>query len=37
MKNLVICGDSFSIGIGCHNLETEPYGSLLAKKLFSSM
>jgi hypothetical protein len=33
MKNLVICGDSFSIGIGCHNLETEPYGSLLAKKL----
>jgi hypothetical protein len=33
MKNLVICGDSFSIGIGCHNLNTEPYGSLLAKKL----
>lgn len=33
MKNLVICGDSFSIGIGCHNLNTEPYGSLLANKL----
>jgi hypothetical protein len=33
MKNLVICGDSFSIGIGCHNLNTEPYGSLLAKEL----
>jgi hypothetical protein len=33
MKNLVICGDSFSIGIGCHNLHDEPYGSLLSKKL----
>jgi hypothetical protein len=33
MKNLVICGDSFSIGIGCHDLKTEPYGSLLAKQL----
>jgi hypothetical protein len=33
MKNLVICGDSFSIGIGCHDLNTEPYGSLLAKEL----
>ena len=33
MKNLVICGDSFSIGIGCHDLHNEPYGSLLAKKL----
>jgi hypothetical protein len=33
MKNLVICGDSFSIGIGCHNLKDEPYGSLLAKDL----
>jgi len=33
MKNLVICGDSFSIGIGCHDLNNEPYGSLLAKKL----
>jgi len=33
MKNLVICGDSFNIGIGCHNLNTEPYGSLLSNKL----
>jgi hypothetical protein len=33
MNNLVICGDSFNIGIGCHNLETEPYGSLLASNL----
>jgi len=33
MKNLVICGDSFSIGIGCHDLHNEPYGSLLAKEL----
>ena len=33
MKNLVICGDSFSVGIGCHDLYNEPYGSLLAKKL----
>jgi len=33
MKNLVICGDSFSIGIGCKDLNNEPYGSLLAKKL----
>jgi len=33
MKKLVICGDSFSIGIGCHDLNNEPYGSLLAKNL----
>jgi hypothetical protein len=33
MKNLVVCGDSFSIGIGCEDLHTEPYGVLLAKKL----
>jgi hypothetical protein len=33
MKNLVICGDSFSIGIGCHDLKNEPYGSLLANEL----
>jgi hypothetical protein len=32
-KNLVVCGDSFSIGIGCRNLKTEPYGSLLADRL----
>ena len=28
MKNLVICGDSYNIGIGCHDLHNEPYGSL---------
>mgnify|MGYP000438992170 CR=1 FL=1 len=33
MRNIVVCGDSFSIGIGCHDLKNEPYGSLLAKKL----
>ncbi len=33
MNKLVICGDSFSIGIGCHDLHNEPYGSLLSKKL----
>ena len=33
MKNLVICGDSFHIGIGCHDLQNEPYGSLLSKEL----
>ena len=32
-KKLVICGDSFSIGIGCHDLHNEPYGSLLSKHL----
>jgi hypothetical protein len=39
MKNIVVCGDSFSIGIGCHDLHNEPFGSLLAKnfnkKLFN--
>ncbi len=30
MGNIVICGDSFSIGIGCHDLHNEPYGSKLA-------
>lgn len=32
-KKLVICGDSFSVGIGCHDLHNEPYGSLLSKEL----
>jgi hypothetical protein len=32
-KRVIVCGDSFSIGIGCHNLETEPYGSLLRNHL----
>ena len=30
---LVVCGDSFAKGIGCRNLETEPYGSLVANSL----
>jgi len=33
MKNLVICGDSFNIGIGCRDLINEPYGALLSKEL----
>ena len=33
MQNIVICGDSFSIGIGCNDLYVEPFGSLLSKKL----
>jgi len=32
-KKLVVCGDSFSIGIGCHDLENEPFGSLVSKEL----
>jgi hypothetical protein len=32
-KSIVICGDSFNIGIGCRDLENEPYGSSLSKKL----
>lgn len=32
-KNIVICGDSFNIGIGCRNLSTEPYGQLLSVAL----
>jgi len=29
-KRLIICGDSFNIGIGCQDLNTQPYGKLLA-------
>lgn len=32
-KRLIVCGDSFNIGIGCQDLTTEPYGTLLAKHL----
>lgn len=32
-KKLIICGDSFNIGIGCRDLITEPYGVLLANAL----
>ena len=30
---IIVCGDSFNIGIGCNNLDTEPYASLLAAQL----
>lgn len=33
MGKLVICGDSFNIGIGVHDLKKEPYGSLLSADL----
>jgi hypothetical protein len=32
-KSLIICGDSFSIGLGCRDLLNEPYGCLLSKEL----
>jgi hypothetical protein len=32
-KKLVVCGDSFAVGIGCLNLPDESFGSLLAKEL----
>jgi hypothetical protein len=32
MKQIVVCGCSFSIGIGCLDLYTEPYSSLVAKE-----
>jgi hypothetical protein len=32
-NKLIICGDSFNIGIGCRDLTIEPYGVLLANVL----
>ena len=32
-RRLIVCGDSFNIGIGCQDLTTQPYGTLLAKQL----
>ncbi|MFI5405227.1 MAG: hypothetical protein ACHQ1D_01805 [Nitrososphaerales archaeon] len=32
IKKLVICGDSFAYGIGCINLDTQPFGVLVAKE-----
>ena len=32
-KKLIVCGDSFSIGIGCRDLHNEPYGSRLSNTL----
>ena len=32
-RRLIVCGDSFNIGIGCQDLTTQPYGTLLSKHL----
>ena len=32
-KKLIVCGDSFAVGIGCHDLIKEPVGSLVADEL----
>ena len=32
-KRIAVCGDSFNIGIGCRNLDTEPYAQLLGQAL----
>lgn len=32
-KKLIVCGDSFAAGIGCHDLLNEPVGSLVAAEL----
>lgn len=32
-KAIVVCGDSFNVGIGCRDLKNEPYGALLGKEL----
>lgn len=32
MGKIIVCGDSFSIGIGCEDLVNQPYGSLLSKE-----
>lgn len=31
MKQIAVCGDSFSVGIGCRDLINEPYAQLLGK------
>lgn len=33
MGKIVICGDSFAIGIGCRDLKKDPFGQLLGDKL----
>lgn len=33
MRQLIICGDSFHCGIGCTNIPTQTYGSLVALQL----
>lgn len=32
-KKLIVCGDSYAAGIGCHDLLNEPVGSLVAEEL----
>lgn len=32
-KSIVVCGDSFNIGIGCKDLANEPYGQIISKAL----
>jgi hypothetical protein len=32
-KHIVVCGDSFAVGIGCRDLINEPFGSLVAAEL----
>ena len=32
-KRVVVCGDSFAVGIGCRDLINEPFGSLVAREL----
>jgi hypothetical protein len=32
-NRIIVCGDSFNIGIGCRDLDSQPYGSLLAAAL----
>ena len=34
---LVVCGDSFSAGIGCENMFTQPYGALVSEHLNQSL
>lgn len=36
-KTIVVCGDSFSYGIGCVDLSLSPYGVLVAKKFEANL
>ena len=33
MGKIVVCGDSFAVGIGCRDLKKDPFGQLLGAKL----
>jgi hypothetical protein len=37
MKKMVVCGCSFAKGIGCKDLNTKPFGTLLSDKLDSQL